>query len=72
MQAFSKLVSFIFWLSSFGELSDPNHSVKWSVGYWVLAMQGFQLLIMADFIYQYIKCLQTGKPIQSMLISDAV
>lgn len=72
MQALSKLTSFIFWISSFSELSDPNHSVKWSVGYWVIAMQGFQLVVMGDFIFQYIKCIRTGAPIQTMLISDAV
>ena len=69
-QAMAKLISFIFWLSSFSDLSDPNHSVKTYVGHWVLLMQGFQLLVMGDFIYQYSKCLANNKPINFMLSED--
>lgn len=72
-QATSKVISFLFWASSFGELH--NHSaakasanpLKGYVGYWVLTMQGFQLLVMGDFTYQYYKCLATGVPINHML-----
>lgn len=72
-QATSKVISFLFWASSFGELH--NHSVaknsanplKGYVGYWVLTVQGFQLLVMGDFTWSYYKCLATGVPINHML-----
>ena len=31
-QALAKLMSFIFWASSFSELSDPNHHIKAGTG----------------------------------------
>lgn len=72
-QATSKIISFLFWASSFGELHNAQvaknsaNPLKGYVGYWVLIMQGFQLLVMGDFTYQYYKCLVTGVPINRML-----
>eukprot|EP00435_Cladocopium_sp_Y103_P026246 s686_g6.t1 len=48
-QAMAKVMSFIFWASSFSELSDPNHHIKAFVGNWVVCAQLIQLLIMGDW-----------------------
>lgn len=71
-QALSKLISFIFWASSFSELSNPNHYIKSFVGHWVVAMQTVQLLVMGDFIYHYIRCIRKGIPVSQLLSSDNV
>lgn len=70
-QAFSKLISFIFWVSSYSELSDPEHTLKSFVGNWVMAMQLAQICVMGDFIYHYVRCLRQGIPI-SLLLSENV
>ena len=51
-------MSFIFWASSFNELSNPNHTTKAFVGNWVVCTQLVQLLVMGDFIYHYIRCIR--------------
>jgi len=71
-QALSKLMSFVFWVSSYGELSDRDHGHKALVGYWVLAMQLLQLIVMGDFIYQYVNCIRKGLPVAQMLSSELV
>merc|ERR1712087_765253 len=71
-QALSRLMSFIFWASSFSELSNPNHYIKAFVGNWVVAMQLVQLLVMGDFIYHYIRCIRKGIPVSELLCSDNV
>merc|ERR1740117_2092222 len=71
-QATAKMLSFIFWASSFSELSNPNHYIKSFVGNWVVAMQLVQLLVMGDFIYHYIRCLSKGIPVSQLLCSDNV
>lgn len=71
-QATAKLISFIFWASSFSELSDPNHSIKSYVGNWVVVMQLVQLLVMGDFIYHYIRCIRNGIPVSQLLCADNV
>jgi len=71
-QAMAKVMSFIFWASSFSELSDPNHHIKAFVGNWVVCAQLIQLLIMGDFIYHYMRCIQKGIPVSQLLVSDAV
>jgi len=71
-QALAKLMSFIFWASSFSELSNPNHYIKSFVGNWVVAMQLVQLIVMGDFIYHYIRCIQKGIPVSQLLCSDNV
>mmetsp|Transcript_8055 Transcript_8055/g.19444 ORF Transcript_8055/g.19444 Transcript_8055/m.19444 type:complete len:298 (+) Transcript_8055:611-1504(+) len=70
-QACAKVANFVFWISSFSELHDPTHIIKSYIGYWVLAVQGFQLLIMGDFILQYTKCVGKGVSV-SMLLSEQV
>jgi len=71
-QALAKLLSFIFWASSFSELSNPNHYIKAFVGNWVVAMQLVQLLVMGDFIYHYLRCVSKGIPVSQLLSSDNV
>merc|ERR1719310_1328920 len=71
-QALSRMMSFIFWASSFSELSNPNHSIKQYVGNWVVVIQLLQLVIMGDFIYHYIRCLKQGIPVSGVLSSNNV
>lgn len=71
-QAASKLISFIFWFSSYSELSNPDHHVKAFVGNWVMAMQLIQLLIMGDFIYHYIRCIRAGVSVSQLLVVEDV
>merc|ERR1711907_733103 len=59
-QATSKLISFVFWASSFSELANNDNDLKSFVGHWVVAMELVQLLVMGDFIYHYVRCLQQG------------
>lgn len=59
-QFFTKVCGFIFWIISFVELQDPNQTAQYLCGYWVLTVQGFQMLVMSDFIYQYLKCRASG------------
>eukprot|EP00437_Effrenium_voratum_P023021 CAMPEP_0181413658 /NCGR_PEP_ID=MMETSP1110-20121109/9089_1 /TAXON_ID=174948 /ORGANISM="Symbiodinium sp., Strain CCMP421" /LENGTH=272 /DNA_ID=CAMNT_0023536485 /DNA_START=56 /DNA_END=875 /DNA_ORIENTATION=- len=71
-EALAKIMSFIFWASSFNELSNPNHSIKAFVGNWVVCTQLVQLLVMGDFIYHYIRCIRQGIPVSQLLCSDNV
>lgn len=71
-QALSRLMSFIFWASSFSELSNPDHIIKQFVGNWVVGIQLLQLIIMGDFIYHYIRCLKAGLPVSELLSSTNV
>jgi len=71
-QAMSRLMSFIFWGSSFSELSNPDHYIKKFVGNWVVGIQLLQLIIMGDFIYHYVRCIQKGIPVSELLSSTNV
>jgi len=72
-QALSKITSFIFWFSSFNELGEHDRGHKAYVGHWVLGMQLMQLIVMCDFIYNYVKCVSKGVPVAQMLnVSDVV
>ncbi|OII71219.1 ER lumen protein retaining receptor [Cryptosporidium andersoni] len=70
MQAVSKILAFIFWISSYSELNDPTRLLKRHVGYWVIVMQIVQLVLMGDFIYHYIRCLTRGVPVQFILMEN--
>lgn len=70
-QALARLMSFIFWASSFSELSNPNHYIKRFVGNWVVIIQLIQLIIMGDFIYHYIRCLQRGISVAEVVSSSS-
>jgi len=71
-QAVSRLMSFIFWASSFSELSNPDHYIKKFVGNWVVGIQLLQLIVMGDFIYHYVRCIQKGLPVSELLSSTNV
>eukprot|EP00931_Biecheleriopsis_adriatica_P079296 TRINITY_DN526_c0_g1_i1.p1 TRINITY_DN526_c0_g1~~TRINITY_DN526_c0_g1_i1.p1 ORF type:complete len:283 (+),score=69.39 TRINITY_DN526_c0_g1_i1:67-915(+) len=71
-QALAKVMSFIFWASSFSELSNPNHYIKAFVGNWVVCTQLLQLVIMGDFIYHYMRCIQKGISVSKVLCSENV
>eukprot|EP00914_Ancora_sagittata_P005642 GHVO01011500.1.p1 GENE.GHVO01011500.1~~GHVO01011500.1.p1 ORF type:complete len:219 (+),score=17.95 GHVO01011500.1:80-736(+) len=67
-QALSKLLQFIFWCSSYSELnSDQDKPWKSYAGHWVVLLQGGQLLMMADFIYHYIRCITRGISVEYIL-----
>jgi hypothetical protein len=66
-QALSRLMSFIFWASSFSELSNPDHHIKKFVGHWVVGIQLIQLIIMGDFIYHYLRAIQKGIPVSEVI-----
>lgn len=66
-QALSRLMTFIFWASSFSELSNPDHHIKKYVGYWVVGIQLIQLIIMGDFIYHYLRAIQKGIPVSEVI-----
>ena len=81
-QALSRLLSFVFWASSHAELNDKNHHnhvgaaiglgpLKSYVGHWVVVMQLVQLVIMADFLWLYVKCVRRGISVENILtVSD--
>lgn len=69
-QALSKLLSFIFWVSSYSELNGPRDSIKSYVGMWVIGTQVFQLIVMGDFIFHYVLCLYRGVPVQFILTEN--
>lgn len=71
-QAVAKLISFIFWATSYTELSDPDHPLKSHVGNWVMLMQLVQICVMGDFIYHYVRCLKQGIPISLLLHAENV
>lgn len=66
-QALARLMSFIFWASSFSELSNPDHQIKKYVGHWVVGIQLIQLIIMGDFIYHYLRAIQRGLPVSEVI-----
>ncbi|CAD7968180.1 unnamed protein product [Amoebophrya sp. A25] len=70
-QVMSKVANFIFWTSSFSELQDPRHlPSKYFIGYWVLIVQGFQILLMGDFILQYTRCVSMGVSVSRLLTEE--
>lgn len=66
-QALSRFMSFIFWASSFSELSNHDHHIKKYVGHWVVGIQLLQLLVMGDFIYHYVRAIQKGIPVSECI-----
>jgi len=62
----SRLMLFIFWLSSYHELADTGGTSitgGW-VGIFVLLNQVIHLFVMGDFCYYYIQALKSGGPLQ--------
>merc|ERR1719245_328393 len=69
-QALSKFMSFIFWTSAFSVSENPNHYSKSFVSIWVVGMQMVHLLIMTDFIHNYLYCIWFGIPVSQVLRGD--
>jgi len=67
-QALSRLMSFVFWASSFSELSNPDHHIKKFVGHWVVGIQLVQLIVMGDFIFHYVRAIQKGIPVSEVMV----
>jgi len=65
-QALAKLISFIFWAFTRSQLSDRRHPIKQYVGNWVVVLQLVQLLVMGDFIYQYLRCVSRGISLETL------
>ncbi|KAK6590949.1 er lumen retaining receptor 1 [Cryptosporidium xiaoi] len=57
--AFSRILSFVFWLFSYKELS-PEHGIN-IPGWAVMASFALQIILFADFLYEYIKSVRLGK-----------
>jgi len=78
-QAFSKLCNLVFWISSYQELHDHHIHQRATtginlnayLGYWVLLVQSFQLLVMGDFLLQYTKCVKNGISV-AYILNDSV
>eukprot|EP00397_Hematodinium_sp_SG-2012_P043150 GEMP01047900.1.p1 GENE.GEMP01047900.1~~GEMP01047900.1.p1 ORF type:complete len:280 (+),score=30.68 GEMP01047900.1:92-931(+) len=66
-QACSKISSFIFWGVSFSELGDKGGGHREYIGHWVVVVQLVQLIVMGDFIYNYVQCLRKGIPVSELL-----
>lgn len=72
-QALAKLMSFVFWASSFSELANEGCPINKYAGHWVVAVQLIQLIIMGDFIYHYVRCIRKGIPVSELMqFSDSV
>ena len=66
-QGVAKLITFIFWVGTYMELNVKKHPTRQYMGYWVLFVQGAQLLLMADFLIQYMKCVRLGVSVSEIM-----
>lgn len=66
-QAVAKIIIFIFWIGTYMELNVKKHPSRQYMGYWALTVQGFQLLLVADFLVNYMRCVSVGKCVSSIL-----
>lgn len=69
-QSVSKILGFVFWLSTFKELNSRGHILKHYVGNWVIFTQFLQILIVADFVYHYVQCITKGIPVERIMAED--
>jgi len=73
-QGLSRMFALVFWLFSFQELNEyPGQQFslfKGYVGWFVLLCQLLQVVLLSDFLYEYIKSLSKGLPmtVQSYLV----
>lgn len=61
-QAISRVLFIIFWVFTYSELNTDRAMTMLSeyMGYWFMTSQVIHLLIMADFMYYYVKALMHG------------
>jgi hypothetical protein len=71
-QALSKFLSFIFWAASFGDLENPDHYIKSFVATWVVGVQLVQLLVMVDFMHNYLYCIWYRIPVSQVLRGETL
>lgn len=70
-QSLSKILSFVFWLSTYSELNSKGNIIKPFVGHWVIFTQFVQVLLVADFVVHYVKCITKGISVE-LIMSDNV
>lgn len=72
-QILVRVFSFIFWASSSRDLHSYHleGSIRAYASSMVVVMQVLQILVMADFVYQYIKCWRMGVPL-NFIVNDVV
>ncbi|UKJ88956.2 ER lumen protein retaining receptor 1 [Theileria orientalis] len=70
-QSLSKVLSFVFWLSTYTELNSKGNIIKPFVGHWVIFTQFVQVLLVADFVVHYVKCITKGISVE-LIMSDNV
>lgn len=62
----SRLFSLVFWWDTYEELRCDTFLLGYYVGYFIIASQIVQLIIMADYYYIYFKSLLRGQNINTM------
>ncbi|EKX72909.1 er lumen protein retaining receptor, putative [Theileria equi strain WA] len=70
-QSLAKVLSFVFWLSTYRELNSKGNMLKPYVGHWVIFTQVVQILLVADFVLHYIRCITRGISVE-LIMSDNV
>jgi hypothetical protein len=71
-QGLSKFLSFVFWAASFGDFENPDHYFKSFVAVWVIGVQVVQLLVMVDFMHNYLYCIWYRIPVSQVLRGDTL
>lgn len=61
-QGISRILFIIFWIFTYAELNTDRAMSLLSeyVGYWFMASQIIHLVIMADFMYYWVKAVRSG------------
>lgn len=61
-QGISRILYIIFWVFTYAELNTESAMSLLSeyVGYWFMASQIIHLIIMADFMYYWVKAVRHG------------
>lgn len=72
-QIMVRLLSFIFWASSSRDLHSYHleGTLREYASWMVILMQCLQLVVMGDFLYQFIQCWRKGVPLQ-FILNDVV
>jgi len=61
-QAISRIIYICFWIFTYADLNTDQAMSLFSeyVGYWFMTSQFIHLIIMADFMYFWIKAMKSG------------
>eukprot|EP01067_Filipodium_phascolosomae_P003214 Filipodium_phascolosomae@DN2584_c0_g1_i4.p1 len=71
-QVLMKLISVVFWISSWTELNYEGGILSNYVGHFVMLVQVAQIVISADFAYKYVECVIKGRSFDAMVAIDCV